>query len=43
MCEDVNLAPRVISLMQAARNQDLATVKVLLDKKVNIYAQDAAG
>ena len=29
--------------MQAARNQDLATVKTLLDKKVNIYAQDAAG
>ena len=29
--------------MQAARNQDLATVKALLDKKVNIYAQDAAG
>ena len=36
-------ANRNASLMQAARNQDLATVKALLDKKVNIYAQDAAG
>ena len=36
-------ANRNASLMQAARNQDLATVKALLDKKVNIFAQDAAG